>query len=374
MTLIPTQKDKLNPILASYLTTTMLPYLYSEMKQKGIELIPYVNSISETPDSGIVGFLETPRYSTGYAALHNSISFMPETHMLKPYNERVVATYKLLQTYINIIERDAKIIGENKRNADLATTNQQTFPIVWKLNEKKFDEIEFKGYAAKYKPSEVSGIDRLYYDRNAPYTKKIKQWNNFEPSITVEKPIAYIIPKAWEKVMELLRLNNVKFKQLKNDVKLNLAVYEIADFKTTASAYEGHYLHSSVKLSKRTASIQYYAGDYVVSVNQSANRFIVETLEPQATDSFFNWNFFDSILARKEHFSAYVFEDTASQLLRENPDLKQKLDLEKAKDTTFAKSAQAQLNFIYKNSAYSEPTFMRYPIGRIETPIKLELK
>lgn len=105
-----------------------------------------------------------------------------------------------------------------------------------------------------------------------------------------------------------------------------------------------------------------------------ASMMLARDLLNRATDSFFNWNFFDSILARKEHFSAYVFEDTASHLLRENPDLKQKLDLEKAKDTTFAKSAQAQLNFIYKNSAYSEPTFMRYPVGRIETDLKLDLK
>ena len=374
MTLIPTQKDKLNPILSGYMTTTMLPYLYSEMKQKGVELIPYVNSINETPDNGITGFLETPRYSTGYAALHNSLSFMPETHMLKPYDQRVVATYKLLQTYINITERDAKIIGDNKRKADLATASQQKFPLAWKLNQEKFDEIVFKGYAAKYKPSGVSGIDRLYYDRNEPYTKKIKQWNNFEPALVVEKPIAYIIPKAWEKVIQLLRLNNVKLHQLKSDIKLELDIYFIENFKTTSTPYEGHYLHSAVNVKKQNLPIQYYADDYVVYVNQSANRYIVETLEPQATDSFFNWNFFDSTLARKEHFSAYIFEDTASDLLKENVSLKQKLIDKKTKDTTFAKSAAAQLNFIYQNSAYSEPTFMRYPIGRLETAIKLDLK
>ncbi|WP_379087068.1 M14 family zinc carboxypeptidase [Pedobacter sp. UC225_65] len=39
MTLIPTQKDKLNPILSSYLTKTMVPDLYSQMKGKGYELI-----------------------------------------------------------------------------------------------------------------------------------------------------------------------------------------------------------------------------------------------------------------------------------------------------------------------------------------------
>ena len=374
MTLIPTQKDKLNPTLAGYLTNTMLPYLYSEMKSKGFELIPYINSVKETPDSGISGFMESPRYSTGYAALHNTIGFMPETHMLKPYDKRVESTYKLLQTYIDIVERDAKVIGENKAKADESIANQKTFTLDSKLNRNKFDEIEFKGYAAKYKTSEVSGLDRLYYDRNEPYTKTIKQWNNFEPSLTIQKPIAYIIPKAWDKVIKLLKLNNVKVDELKSDVKLEMEMYYIVDMKTAQKPFEGHYLHSAVKVETRSQTINYYKGDCVVYVNQKANRYIVETLEPQAPDSFFNWNFFDSILGQKEHFSSYIFEDTAAELLKQNPSLKQKLEEEKVKNPELAKSAYAQLEFIYKNSDYFEPTFMRYPIGRLTKEIKLDIK
>ena len=41
--------------------------------------------VKEIPDDGIEDFLETPRFSTGYAALHHTIGFMPETHMLKPF-------------------------------------------------------------------------------------------------------------------------------------------------------------------------------------------------------------------------------------------------------------------------------------------------
>lgn len=374
MTLIPPQKDKLNATLSGYLIQTMLPYLYSEMKAKGFELIPYVNSVKETPDNGISGFMESPRYSTGYAALHNTIGFMPETHMLKPYDKRVESTYKLLQTYINLVERDAKIIGKNKAMADEAVANQKTFALDWKLNREQFDEIEFKGFTAKYKPSEVSGLDRLYYDRNEPYTKTIKQWNNFEPALSVDKPIAYIIPKAWDKVIRLLKLNNVKINELKSDVKLETEMYYIADMKTAQRPFEGHYLHSAVKIEPKTQIINFYAGDYVVYVNQSTNRYIVETLEPQAPDSFFNWNFFDSILGQKEHFSSYIFEDTAAELLKENPSLKQKLEQEKSKNPELSKSAYAQLEFIYKNSDYFEPTFMRYPIGRLVKDVKLDIK
>ena len=374
MTLIPTQKDKLNPILSSYLTKTLVPDLYSKMKTVGYELIPYVNSINETPDAGITGYIESPRYSTGYAALHNSIGFMPETHMLKDFDKRVESTYKLLNTYVDIIVRDAKLIGENKRKADEYTATQKDFPLDWKLNRSVYDSIEFKGYVAKYKPSEVSGTDRLYYDRKDPYTKKIKYWDKFEPSLTVTKPIAYVIPKAWDKVIALLKLNNVKMQQLAADVKLDLDMYYIGEMRTGTRPYEGHYQHSGVNLTTVKQNVQFYAGDYVVYVNQANNRYIVETLEPQAIDSFFNWNFFDSILGQKEGYSSYVFEDTAADLLKKNPELKQKLEAEKLKNPDLAKSGRMQLDFVYKNSDYFEKTYMRYPIGRLQQETKLNLK
>lgn len=374
MTLIPTQKDKLNPVLSSYLTQTMLPVLYQEMEKKGFELIPYINSIEETPDQGITGFLESPRYSTGYAALHNTIGFMPETHMLKPYDKRVESTYKLLQTYINLVSRDAKIIGENKRKADQATAEQKQFPLSWKLNEQIYDSIEFKGYAAKYKPSMVSGADRLYYDRNEPYTKHIKYFNKFEPALTIEKPLAYIIPKAWDRVIDLLKLNGVKIQQLTHDTVLPVDLYYISDYKTASRPYEGHYLHNSVKLDTRQQQLGFYEGDYIIYTNQPQNRYIIETLEPQATDSFFSWNFFDSILDQKEHYSAYVFEDTATEILKNSPEIQKKLAQKRTEDPKFAKDAAAQLEFVYKNSNYYENTHLRYPIARLQQNIKIQLK
>jgi hypothetical protein len=374
MTLIETQKDKQNPILADYTSKTLTPYLYSHMKKSGYEMIPYGAGEEGLPDSGIVSFLETPRFATGFTAQHNIISYITETHMLKAFDKRVYATYDFMQHLIDINQRDAKLIGELKEKADAAVISQKTFPLKWEVDMKAVDTITFKGYEAGYKTSDVSGIKRLYYDRNKPYTKVIKFYNTYKTTVTADKPLAYIIPQAWGKVIDLFKLNGVKMQQLAHDTTLNLQMYYFGDIKTPTRPFEGHYLHSSVQLNPVDMPVKFYAGDYVVYTNQAINRYIVETLEPQGVDSFFAWNFFDSMLGEKEYFSDYVFEDKAADLLKKDSALKQKLDDAKAKDPQLANSAQAQLFFVYKYSPYFEKTYMRYPVGRILNDTKLDLK
>ena len=373
MTLIETQHNKQNPILADYTAKKLTPELFLRMKKSGFEMTPYVESEENTPDSGLVGFLETPRYSSGFTAQRNIISYITETHMLKTYAPRVLSTYDFMQHLIDVVQRDAVFIGKIKAQADEQTKTQKSFALNWELDKSKFDTISFKGFTAGHKPSEVSGLPRLFYDRTKPFTKNIRYYDTYKATVFADKPAAYIIPQAWGKVIDLMERNGVKTFKLKTDTTLPVQVYYIADYKTPSRPFEGHYLHGNVKVSVKEASIKYYEGDVVVYTDQPLNRYIVETLEPQGVDSFFAWNFFDSVLGEKEYFSDYVFEDIAADLLKKDPKLKQKLEAEKAKTPELAKSAAAQLNFIYRNSRYFEPTFMRYPVGRMIAPQDLKL-
>ncbi len=371
MTLIPTQHNRLDPNLAAFMNKTLLPRLFKDMKIGGWEMTPYVYARS-TPDEGIAGFLDLARYSSGYASLFNTISFMPETHMLKPFKDRVQSTYLFMDCMIRAMHDEHTTLQTARKKAIQNTMNKSTFDLNWELDRETEEKIVFKGYEAKYKPSEVSGLDRLYYDRNAPYEKEIPFYNTYKPSLSVEKPIAYIIPQAYSKVIQRLKWNGVALKQLEEDQKIEVELYRIEDFKNQ-DAYEGHYLHRGTKVEKKKMAWPYHKGDYIVYVNQTSNRYIVETLEPQAPDSYFSWNFFDGILMQKEYFSPYVFEDEAAQYLKENPTLKSKLEERKKADEDFAKNGYAQLEFIYKNTNHYEYTHRIYPVGRMIKEIKLNL-
>lgn len=364
MTLIPTQHDKLAKPLATYMNDKMLPYLYENMDKAGWEMTPYVYART-TPDDGIAGFLDLPRYSSGYGALFNCISFMPETHMLKPYKDRVMSTYAFMDLMLDFMVADKENLRKAKQAAMDLVREQTTFDINWEMDNERFDVINFKGYEAKYKPSEISGLDRLYYDRNEPYTKEIPHFNYYKPNLTIKKPAAYIVPQSAWRVLERLRNNKVEMIELSESEVIEVEMYYIEDYKTGNEPYEGHYLHSDLKIKKVIQKVLFQEGDFVIVMNQNKNRYIIETLEPQAPDSYFSWNFFDGILQRKEYFSPYVFEDSAAEILANNPRLKAELKAKKATDEKFAASAYAQLMFIYERSELSEVTYKRYPIGRL---------
>lgn len=366
VTYIATQKNKLQKDISKYQYDTFIPKLNTNLAKVKFDPVPYVNAWSNIPDSGWAAFYESPRFSTGYTTLFNTMGFTLETHMLKSYKERVEGSYAFLINTISIANIDYKEIIKNKIKADDEALKQKSFVLNWKLDSSEFKYISFKGYEAKYKKSDVSGENRLYYDKEKPFTKNVKFYENYSPTLMVEKPFAYIIPYAWQEVIDRLRFNRINMTSFDKDTTLTLGVYYIDDYKTVGKPYEGHYLHSNVKLSKRMEQVKLLKGDFIVYTNQPNVRYIVETLEPQGLDSYFNWNFFDATLSQKEYFSDYVFEDTAAEILKNNPNLKSKLEKRKQEDSNFAKSPAAQLDFIYRNSDYFEKSFMRYPVFRLE--------
>jgi hypothetical protein len=351
--------------MGAFMNQQFEPGLYSLMKKRGYDLIPYVNAFGDTPESGWPEFLEGPRYSSGYASLWNCFAFVPETHMLKPYPQRVEATYALMESFVQLASEKGSEIKGLIRQTYQQQQQATSFPLQWKLNREKWSDLQFKGYEAGKKPSGISSLPRLYYDRSKPFEKTVRFFNHYEVAQEAAKPAAYILPQGWWKVAELLQLNRVTMIPLAKDTSFEVEFYKIDQFTPSNRAFEGHHLNTNVKLSSHKEKVQFRKGDWYIPMNQRANRFLMEVLEPQGMDSYFTWNFFDPILGQKEGFSSYVFEDTAEKYLKEHPELQKALEAKKAADTSFAKSAGQQLDFIFKNSPYYEPGHNRYPVYRV---------
>lgn len=365
MTFISSQHSKVGGEMGDYMNQVFEPGMYRLMKEKNYNLIPYVNVWGKAPDEGWNEFFDSPRYSSGYGTLWSTFSFVPETHMLKPYNQRVEATYQLMLSFIDFVNTNRTDIQNIRKQSRERELTAKEFPVRWKHNPDKFQNFLYTGYKAAYKKSEISGLDRLYYDRNQPFEKEVPVYNVYETEKTVTKPLAYIIPQGWWKVIELLQLNGIQMHQLEQDMNLEVEIYKIKDYKPAATAYEAHHINSNVSLEKQIQTVAFRKGDWYIPMNQTANRFLIEVLEPESVDSYFAWNFFDGILQQKEGFSPYVFEDIAAEYLKNHPEIRKELEEKQKADPEFAKDAYAQLNFVYEHSPWIEPEFMQYPVYRI---------
>lgn len=363
-TLINTHKDRLQPILADYMTKQFVPYIYRDMAKKGWNLVPYVMSWG-SPDKGIFGFMDTPRYSSGYAALHQTISFMPETHMLKPYKDRVRSTLDFFKVAFTFIANNKDELRSTRAQAFKQMMVQDSFTLAYTLDKNVVDSIPFQGFLAGNKTSLVSGMPRLFYDRSKPWEANIPYWNTYKPTLSIKKPLAYVVPQAYDHIINLMEINGVKLIKLSRDTVIDVEMYMIDDFETSKSPYEGHYPHSNVKVSPHTVKMQYYRGDYMIYTDQTSLQYIIQTLEPQAADSWFVWNAFDGFLSQKEYYSDYVFEDISADFLEKNPKVREELETHKLNDPKFREDGRAQLDFVYKSTPYYEPEYMRYPVGRI---------
>lgn len=361
-----TQHNKLGGDLGQYLHAEMMPSLEQKLVTKQWDITPYVNVFNSVPEDGFSQFMDSPRYSTGYTTLFNTLGMMVETHMLKPYKQRVEGTYELMKSMIEIVEKDSDKIKTMRSNALKTYQDAGTYPLDWQIDTTRTSTIKFKGFEGTMLPSDVTGAQRLKYDRTKPFTKDVVYKNYFKPTLEVTIPSAYVIPQGWWNVIDLLKLNKVEMTQFKNDTTLTVESYKIDNYNTRNQAYEGHYQHYSTKVISTQNEVSFNKGDYYIKTNQPAFRYLLETLEPQAPDSFFNWNFFDTILQQKEGFSPYVWEDMALQLLENNTDLKTAFEAKKQSDDVFANNWYAQLDWIHQQSAYYEKVHLQYPVFRIK--------
>jgi len=360
-----TQHNKLGGNLGTFLENEMRPEIEKSLQKKDILITPYVNVWGNTPEAGFSQFYDSPRYSTGYTTLFHTLGLMVETHMLKPYKIRVTQTYELMLSALDFIEEKSEKIKSLRANAASEILQHKTYPITYTIDKENPSVLNFKGYEATNIKSKVTSGKRLFYDTKKPFTKETNYYNNYliEKEITIPK--AYILQQGWHKIIDRLKNNNIKFSTFNKDTTIRVQVNHISDYKTRSTAYEGHYLHYNTTVSESTKEITFRTGDLFIPTNQNGVRYLIETLEASAMDSFFNWNFFDTILQQKEGYSAYVFEDIARDILAKNHIIKKRFEDKLKKEEAFAKNPRAQLDFIYKNSLHYEKAHLQLPVFKI---------
>jgi murein tripeptide amidase MpaA len=325
-----------------------IPGRYVELKDD----LDVTQGISSGPDS--------PRYSTGYGNVRHLPTILIETHSLKPYAQRVLGTYVMLESTLRLLGSSGKALRQ-AIDADRAR-RQDPVVLTWKVSEKKPAMTEFLGVESRLVPSAVSGALKIEW-LGKPVTVQIPGPPAVEPGESVKRPKAYWIPPQWPEVVDRLALHGIRFERIAQPRDLEVEMLRIEDPNLAAAPFEGHMAVGGKPVPEKRRE-HFVAGSVRVPTDQPLGDLAIVLLEPLSTDSFYAWGFFLEILQQTEYVEGYIMEPMAERMLAEDPKLAQEFVQKLHEDEKFRSSPSERLEWFYRKTPFYDDRWRLYPVAR----------
>lgn len=347
-------------------------HIFPELTKAGHKIAPYVvfNNPIEPKEGFDVGVTK-PRFSTGFGAAWNRAALLVETHMLKDYRARVIATYDLVKSVLVELNRAPGNLRKATEQADRETVAAgKTFDPARKVqldfkNGPGSVPFDFLGVEYHRELSAVSGALWIKFDKSKPVTFTVPLFNEVETTHEVVPPLGYIVPAAWTVVIDRLRTHGIVFTTLAQPLTQEVETYQFDHVEWQSTPFENHHSIKEFKFHPIKRRMTFPAGSAVVYLDQPAAKVILHLLEPDGPDSLVRWGYLDAIFEQKEYGEEYVLEPLAREMLERDPKLREEFEREIAADPAFAASAKARLDFFYRRTPFWDGRFNVYPIGRI---------
>jgi hypothetical protein len=366
-----------DPHLTDWLKKKYIPEMEAHMFKAGFPVFPYVSFRNwHDPRSGLEIETAPPMLSHGYCAAANRPGLLIETHMLKPYKQRVEATIEMLDHCLHFVNTNYTHLIALNQQADKACASpsfrETPFPIRYALSTKDSTMVDFLGIEYEIVKSDLTGGDWFKYS-NKPITMKLPVFDVNLPEETIKLPEYYIIPPEWAFITQKLQLHGIALHYLLDDLTITASAYKLSNPKWRNNSYEGH-----ITLEIQTTEIEglhtFPKGSAVVDMNQAGARIVAALLEPRSNDSFLYWGFMNILLEQKEYAETYVMEKMAREMIAKDPKLKDAFELEKKSNPAMA-DHWVQTNWFYQHTPYFDSKVKLYPIGKLfnrqSIPVKM---
>ncbi|MBA2431959.1 MAG: M14 family metallopeptidase [Chthoniobacterales bacterium] len=312
---------------------------------------------------GIKTWMADPRFSNGYGDVRHLPTVLVENHSLKPYQQRVLGTYVLLESALRVVAKTGPALREAIESD--RRRRPATVPLAWDVDPKKPDEtMEYKAIETRVVPSEITGEMRVEYN-GKPVSAKVPYQKQNRVSSGIARPKAYWIPAAWPEIIERLQLHGIALERIEEARELPVTMYRLQEAKFESEAFEGRVrVNAKPVPEKRTE--RFASGSVRVTTDQPLGNLAAVLLEPASADSFFQWGFFSSVLQETEYIESYVIEPMAERMMKENPKLAEEFRARLEKDEAFRSSAKERLRWFYSRTAFGDERWKLYPVAREE--------
>lgn len=349
----------LSPNGASWLSQVYRPGIDKALSRQGHIPGPLVFGLdSQDFSKGLSGSTSTPRFSNGYGDVRHLPTVLVENHSLKPYKQRVLGTYVLLEQTLKLLQEQGKVLQLAKKADENARPQQQV--LLFKAAEQP-DLIQFKGIRYELVQSDILKSPYVKWTGEPKEYKDLPIYWEKVPAIEVEVPKAYWIPPQYQDVIERLALHGVQMSKISSAKTLELQQLVASAPKFAEKPFEGRFAVSAdFQLSWQNVSLP--AGSVRISTDQPLGALAVALLQPQAPDSFFSWGFFHGMFERTEYFETYALIPWIEQQLKTEAKLKQAFAEAEKADDKLKKDGRARLNWFYQRSPFYDETYLKYPV------------
>lgn len=351
--------------LSQWLSSVWEPKIKAAMNELDIPITRYIEFHPwGDPTGSLYDESFSAMFSEAYTMARNCPGILLETHMLKPYKDRVLSTYHMIVETLRIIAADKanfqNALAQAKNN-DL-NLGELSINMQSELNDTIWED--FLGYHFDTVQSDVTGSWYYSYDPTKPETRKTRRIRATRPEKTLNVPKEYIIPAQYKEVIDIVEAHGFEMNLLKSEKTLQVNTYRFSDVSFMPTPSEGRCRVARFNAEEITKEVIFPKGSAVVKTSQNGVRLLMNLLEPEMHGSLFEWGFFNHVLQRVEYFEVYKMEPMAQAMLAADPFLKEQFEAWKA---SFPKDKQPSqytiLNWFYERSPYCDKNYLVYPIG-----------
>ncbi len=263
-------------------------YYYGNLPWSGMEV-----------ERGWYTFSHLPRFLTNYVGMRNRIGILSEAYAYATFEDRILATKRLVEEVANYAYRQAGRIAGVIAEADDATVigERQALRATF---ERGPDLVEILMGDVTVERNPYSGRPmRRRLDVVRPDT--MPEFGTFAATESETVPAAYYVPTRLDNVLNLLDDHGVRWRKTGSEETLTVERFVIDSTTVAPREYQGH--------TQRTLFGRYVtermvvpAATAVVPMDQPLARLAFLLLEPRSDDGLVNWNFLDEALEGERHY------------------------------------------------------------------------
>ena len=357
-----------SPAIANWIERFYVPGIENGLKQMGHIQGLFLNQASG-PDfsKGILDEPTSPNFSNGYADLRGLPGVLIENHSLKPFKQRVLGTYVLLEESMKVLANQKTTLFDSIQK--VRKSREIEIPLMLKspdLNQPAPDSIMHLGIVSTIEKSDITNGEVIRW-QGKPESKKLPFFRPKAVGKSVVRPEGFWVPVHCEEIISRLKKHGIQMEVALEDKEVLVELSRIKNPKFSPRPYEGRFQvngESIAELVKR----KFRKGSVWVSTNQPLGNLAVVLLNPRSPESFLQWGFFNTIFQPTEYMEAYVIEPLAKNMLNNSPDLRARFEMKKQEEPAFANNPGAILDWFYKQSPYADSEYLLYPVGIVINP------